>query len=44
MGCEKYESGIIMNVEVKVTKRDIKRYPESLKDKDIQLPCLKTYR
>lgn len=30
MGCEKYESGIIMKVEVKVTKSDMQRFPESL--------------
>lgn len=34
MGCEKYESGIIMKVEVKVTKRDMQRFPESLGNKD----------
>lgn len=33
MGCEKYESGVIMKVEVKVTKRDMQRFPESLEDK-----------
>lgn len=37
MGCEKYESGIIMKVEVKVTKRDMQRFPESLGNKDIDL-------
>lgn len=25
MGCEKYESGIIMKVKVKVTKRDMQK-------------------
>lgn len=29
MGCKEYESGIIMKVEVKVTKRDIQRFPEA---------------
>lgn len=37
MGCEKYESGIIMKVEVKVTKRDRRRFPESLGNKDTDL-------
>lgn len=37
MGCENYESGIIMKVDVKVTKRDMQRLQDSLGDKDIYL-------
>lgn len=33
MGCEKYESSVIMKVEVKVTKRYMQRFPKSLRDK-----------
>lgn len=39
MGYEKYESGIIMKVEVKVTKRDMQRFPESLEEKR----CISTW-
>lgn len=38
MGCEKYKSGIIMKVEVKVIQRDMQRFPKSLGDKDGYLP------
>lgn len=37
MGYKKYESGIIMKVEVKVTKRGMKRFPEGLGTKNIDL-------
>lgn len=37
MGYENYESGIIMKVEVKVTKRHMQRFPESLGNKDMDL-------
>lgn len=37
MGCKKYESGMIMKVEVKVTKRGMQRLPEGLGNKNIDL-------